>query len=87
MPPLAYLLAADLAVLGEALRGRVNHGAGCAHTVCQESLNNALRDIAGFGKDYVQHGDFVRLQFAVGQATCGSNVEQPSRTGSKLPRI
>src|SRR5260370_6203788 len=73
VPLPAHLLAANLAVLGEPLSGGVDHRAGCAHAVRQESLKNALRDIAGLGKHNLQHGGVAPLELPLGPATFGSD--------------
>jgi hypothetical protein len=85
MPLPTNLLAADLAMLGETLRGRVNQRAGCANLLRQQCLKIAVRYVAGFFQYNVQNGLFAGREVTNRQSKGRAYIGRFDGAGTELP--
>jgi hypothetical protein len=85
MPLPAYLLSADLAMLGETLGRRVNQRTGCANLLRQQRLKIALRYVAGFFQYNVQNGTFARREVTNRQSAGRAYIGWLDGAGTELP--
>jgi hypothetical protein len=85
MPLPANLLAADLAMLGETLRGRVNQRAGCTNLLGQQRLEIALRYVAGFFQNNVQNCTFARCEVTNRQSAGRAYIGRLDGARTELP--